>query len=426
MPQGDVPRTRNQLDGDISMNRNAKWLVSIFGIFLLLSVALFSPATARAEESKASSSESSLYLKVQFDSKLKASSLTPGDTVEGILSRNVYWRDREVLPAGSRVRLVVDTLERRRRERNDHWPWVVQAFTPRHEKYPTFHAAEVLLPDGRTVSLKLSLLSVGKETTARMEARKSVHSHAALVNADLPQERKPEDPQQSNAGFTARFMADSAGTDLIADPEKPAAILPAGPVTLAAGTQARIILLQGVSASGNHPGDTIRAQLVEPLYADSLVVLPAGTIFEGKVVKSQAPRMLSRSGSLVMSFTALTAPDGTTMPVVASVAGVDLNVRSKTVVDPEGGLHGDRPGIGWMLINLAVTGGMSKAVDDGTQLVLEAIIASATDASTAGTARIVAACVSGVFMLTRHGRDVILPKYTELEIAFDRPVALSH
>jgi hypothetical protein len=76
-------------------------------------------------------------------------------------------------------------------------------------------------------------------------------------------------------------------------------------------------------------------------------------------------------------------------------------------------------------MNLGVTGGISKEVDDGTQLLIEAIVSSATDASTAGTARIAGACVSGLFMLTRHGRDVVLPKFTEMDIIFDRPVSLS-
>ena len=74
------------------------------------------------------------------------------------------------------------------------------------------------------------------------------------------------------------------------------------------------------------------------------------------------------------------------------------------------------------MINLGVAGGMAKAADDGTQLAIEAIVSAATDASTAGTARIVSTCVSGLFMLTRHGRDVVLPKFTEMDISFDRPV----
>jgi hypothetical protein len=58
------------------------------------------------------------------------------------------------------------------------------------------------------------------------------------------------------------------------------------------------------------------------------------------------------------------------------------------------------------------------------QLVIEALVSSATDVSAAGTGRIVAACISGVFMLTRHGRDIVLPKFTEMEIVFDRPASI--
>src|SRR2546430_9608102 len=50
----------------------------------------------------------------------------------------------------SPVRLVVDRLEQRRRAPNDHWPWAMKLFAPRHDKYPTFRLAQVLLPDGRS------------------------------------------------------------------------------------------------------------------------------------------------------------------------------------------------------------------------------------------------------------------------------------
>src|SRR5215471_9906112 len=81
-------------------------------------------------------SDSSLYVKVQLESSLKMSALKPGDIVTGRLAAAVYSREREVFPAGSRVQLKVDQLDRRRRHANDHWPWVVQVFTPRYEQYP--------------------------------------------------------------------------------------------------------------------------------------------------------------------------------------------------------------------------------------------------------------------------------------------------
>jgi hypothetical protein len=196
------------------------------------------------------------------------------------------------------------------------------------------------------------------------------------------------------------------------------------PLRVSAGTEARVVLLEDLSASGSRPGAIFHARLLEPVFVGSAVALPAGSIFEGKITKSRGPRMLSRSGSLAVLFSHLRLPDGGTMPLEASLSGVDLTNTSHTKIDAEGQLHGDRTGAAWMLINLGVTGGVAKVVDDGTQLAMQAVIAGATDASTAGISRIVASCISGVFLLTRHGRDVLLPKFTEMELTFDRPVVV--
>ena len=52
-------------------------------------------------------------------------------------------------------------------------------------------------------------------------------------------------------------------------------------------------------------------------------------------------------------------------------------------------------------------------------------MSTATEVSTAGTARIVAACASGIYMLTRHGRDVVLPRFTELNVTLSRPLSIA-
>ncbi|MGH9470161.1 MAG: hypothetical protein ACRD1N_07455 [Terriglobia bacterium] len=55
---------------------------------------------------------------------------------------------------------------------------------------------------------------------------------------------------------------------------------------------------------------------------------------------------------------------------------------------------------------------------------LESLISGATDASTAGVARYVAAAASMAFLATRRGQNVYLPQYTEFEVTFTRPVVL--
>jgi hypothetical protein len=194
---------------------------------------------------------------------------------------------------------------------------------------------------------------------------------------------------------------------------------------LPAGTRCKILLLGDVSASKSKAGDVIQARLLEPVILNSTVILPAGSVFEGKVVKKTPPRWLSRAGSLYMTFTELTMPDGRRVPIAASLAGAELDARSHTRMDAEGRLRGDRPGAAWMAINLGVSAGIAKEVDDGVQLIIEAIISTATDASTAGTSRIVASAASGLYMVTRKGRDVVLPRFTEMDISLDRPVSLN-
>jgi hypothetical protein len=360
--------------------------------------------------------------------------------IQGNLAQDVYSGDRELFPANSPIRLTVDKLGRRRRIPNDHWPWVVKAFTPRHENYPTFQSAVVSLADGKDVPLRVSLIFINRETQVIAQAKTKKGSqpavssaikseNASATQAPLPadagskttESKKVAPASQDNSTFVILEAADP--TEKTSDAGSAGFALP-GPVTLAAGTRAKIILLGEVSASKSRPGDSFQARLVEPVRLDSNIVLPEGTLLGGKVVTRTPPRMLSRAGSILLTFTDVTLPGRTGVPAVASVTAAELDQRSHTKIDPEGKLHGDRPGKAWMAINIGVTAGIAKVTDDTLQLIIEAIVSTATDASTAGSGRIAAICVSGIFILTRHGRDVVLPRFTEMNISFDRPIAL--
>jgi hypothetical protein len=388
------------------------------GVVLLSSLAFGQSPTSTPTEPQAALATSpatrNLYLKVQLDRKLKISSLKSGDTVDGVLAQPVYSGEREYLPANSRVRLRVDKLERRKRTPNNHWPWVVQLFTPRHENYPTFQSAAVSLADGREIPLHVSLISIANKVAVHGGGKTA----PTQKGSEASRSRKT-DPILMMTLVASAVEAESK--QATAGEERPSA----RPATLATGTGAKIILLDGVSASKSLPGDAFQARLVEPVRVGTTVVLPEGTIFQGKVVRSKRPRWLSRSGSLLLTFTGVTLPGSNAgNPIAASVTGAELDPASHTKIDPEGELKGS-PGKAWMLVNIGVTGGIAKVADDGIQLLVEAVSSTATDASTAGTGRIVALCASGIFMITRHGRDVMLPQFTEMNIVLDRPVSLN-
>lgn len=396
--------------------------LALFAVEMFCQRSAFATADDPPTLRQATTDDSGLYLKVTLPTMVKTSKLKPGDVVEGALARDVYSVNHKLFSAGSRVKLTVDHLERRRRERNDHWPWVINAFTPRHETYPIFVEATVTA-NGSGEKLRVSLISISRMREVHAQARKK--RPGETLTADNGEVETS--PDKGKRAATPTMILEAFPTNAPEDAETEAAEIAAidRNQVVAAGTHCKILLLSDVSASRSKPGDPVKARLLEPVMQDSNVVLPAGALIEGKVVKRTPPRMLSRPGSLYLTFNQITLPEGIRIPIAASPAGAELNQRSHTKIDPEGGLHGDRPGAAWMAINLGMTAGLAKEADDGVQIVIEAIVSTATDASTAGTARIVSSCVSGIYIATRHGRDVVLPRFSEMEISLDRPVSLS-
>jgi hypothetical protein len=360
-------------------------------------------------------SESAHYVELELDHKVKPSALKPGDVLAGRLSRDVYSGEREVFPAGTPVQLTVGKLERRKKAPDDHWPGVVKLFAPRHENYPTFESATVSLAGGGQVALRVSLISIIHKSELRPASKKLQSSAGRNITKQ----------QRSAPGQTVILEATGLTPDVIstlplAQPATGVASQ-TGRVKLDTGTRAQVVLLRSLSASKNRPGDSFLARLVEPVRLGSRIVLPEGSLLEGRIVKATPPRWLSRPGLLNLMFTGLRMPQGASGPIAATLVGAEVDSGSHTRLDSEGSLSGSRPGKAWMLINLGVTAGLAKETDDGIQLLIEALVSTATDASTAGVARIVAACTSGIFMVTRRGRDVVLPRFTEMDITFNRP-----
>ena len=367
-----------------------------------------------------------LFVKVQLDRSVKLSSLKAGESVEGNLTRDVYSPENKVFAAGSHIRLTVSRVERKRKAPSEKWPWVAKLFLPHHENFPVFNDAAIFMPDGTKSAIQTSLLSSNRMKEVRVpqshDGRKKSATATSIEAA--PADSGSEKVASASQGPVLYLEARQTSIEPAETPGWVRSALSSSSV-LPAGTVCRILLLEDISASKSHAGDAIHARLLEPILSDSQVVIPAGSMFEGKVMKTTRPRAPSRAGSLTIAFESVQLPEGQRIPVSASLASVGVTANSPLKMDREGRLHGSRPGAMWMLINGGVAGGIAKEVDDGTQLIAEAIISTATDASTAGTARIAGTIVSVAFMLTRKGHDVVLPNHTEMAITLNRPLTLS-
>jgi hypothetical protein len=367
-----------------------------------------------------------LFVKVQLDRSVKLSSLKPGESVEGNLTRDVYSPDDKVFAAGSHIQLTVSRVERKHKTQSEKWPWVAKLFMPHHENFPVFNDAAVSMPDGTKSAIQTSLLFSNRMKEVRVPPSRDSRNKSvtpASVEASSAETASKNDASASR-GPVLYLEAHRTNTQAVENTSWVRSTL-SGSAVLPAGTACRILLLEDISASKSHAGDEIHARLLEPIVSDSQTIIPAGSMFDGRVIKTTRPRIPSRAGSLTIAFESVQLPEGRRMPVSASLASIGVTASSPVKMDREGGIHGARPGAMWMLINGGVAGGIAKEVDDGTQLIVEAIISTATDASTAGTARIAGTIVSAGFMLTRKGHDVVLPNHTEMVITLNRPLTFS-
>lgn len=364
-----------------------------------------------------------LFAKVQLDSSVKLSKLKLGDSVTGRLARDIYSSDNKVYVQGSAVHLIVDGTERKRKIPGAQWPWIARLFLPRHENAPLFKEAFISMPDGSESRIQASLLSSDRMRQVRPSngrEKTDAHSLSAAKGAAPQSGTEPRTAKAPVLYLEARLSPEQESK--ISDAPRPSIPIDE---EVPAGTSCSVLLLNSLSGAKSHSGDAIQARLLEPVIVDSRVVLPAGSLFEGRVLKSTPPRIPSRAGSLTIAFESVTLPGRIRIPVSASVASLEVKTSSPTKLDREGRLHGSHPGTAWLLVNGGVSAALDKVADDTTQLVIEAIVESATDASTAGAARIAGTAVSGVFLLTRKGQDVVLPSHTEMSITLNRPLVLS-
>src|SRR5262249_2531960 len=226
-----------------------------------------------------------------------------------------------------------------------------------------------VIEHGKEQSLQVSMIAaqrmqkVQANTKQGPQTEKEQKEHGAVVTAKSNKKEKTpfsvvlEAKEPADLVSFARVGSSATGSVSFSNQ-----ILPIG-------TRFKVVLLGEATASKSKPGDVIQARLLEPVMLNSTVALPAGSLFEGKVLKTIAPRMLSRAGSLYLTFTNLTIPSGNRVQLAASLAGAELDQRSHTKMDTEGQLHGEHPGKAWMAINLGVTAGVAKVADDTLQLI---------------------------------------------------------
>jgi hypothetical protein len=400
------------------MDRSAFFRKAIFaaGILAILPCGLSAQEHAADEARSAALAPGVSVLHVESESLLRADfpgrkswgHVEKGAVLEGRLSLPLYAGEHIVAPSGSTIRVTVNSVEK---IREDLGAWrktgraIVRAFNPLETSHPTEYrvelsAAELLLPTGEALSLDVRVL------------------HA---NSGVMVQPKAKSLQAASA---AREKSKACDTLLIALRGEALFALPAEPYrgsVIAVGEQrvARAYLLTALRASLNHEGNTFRAQLAEPVRVAGRVLAP-GSVVEGTVVRSVAPRMLSRAGKLYLRVDRIVPRDGEPLRVGGSLSAAEADAQARFALDQEGTLHGRKPGIVNGLVDLGYACALGKVSDDIAETPIRAIGASMSNAAVANAARYVGLGTSVAFLLTRHGRDVYLVKYSLIEFDLGR------
>jgi hypothetical protein len=176
-------------------------------------------------------------------------------------------------------------------------------------------------------------------------------------------------------------------------------------LTIPAETRATVQILSGIHTRVSRVDDPIKAQLLQPVLIDGKVVLPPGTLLDGRVTGVRTAGRLNRPAGVALRFEQVILPDGDVEPITAVLAVAPRHTR----LDREGYLTGARS-ISWK----ALVGGI-------------AAVGSFTVASSAAFWPILPAAGAGLLgyeFLWRHGSDVHLPPETECQIRLDYPLTV--
>jgi hypothetical protein len=343
--------------------------------------------------------ERGTFLQVELAQRADWKHLARNSHVDGRLMLPVFAGREMVMPTGTKIELTIDSVKKA----NDNaGKWkkagnaVVRAFNPM-EKKPAEYAiqlskTEIEGPQGR---MEIAATALRAARTVMIEPRREKVSSAAKSHQTVLLELDQE----------LRWPA-AAGR----------------PVNSADGIEerkARAFLLTQLSASHSHKDDLFQARLAEPV-SFGHQWFAAGSLLEGKVSRSTPPRMLSRAGTLYLRIERITSPSGVSVGSSGTLAGVEADRSTKYALDEEGGLHGLKPGVKNALVDLSIAYALGKLTDDLAEAPIRAVGAAMSNAAAANAARYFGLGASAVFLVTRHGRDVNLPKYSEIEIDLGR------
>ncbi|HLG15062.1 MAG TPA: peptidoglycan-binding protein [Blastocatellia bacterium] len=176
------------------------------------------------------------------------------------------------------------------------------------------------------------------------------------------------------------------------------------------GTVISMQMDRGLSSKTSRVGDRFSATVTTPVYVNRQVVIPAGTIVEGRVTQVTPAKRMSRSGTIAIDFDELVFPDGSRVGLVGTLTSDDPATRSQ--IDDEN----------------EVAGGRNKraAIFIGGGGVIGAVIGGMAGGGKGAVIGGVAGAGAGVAaVLLSKGEEAEVPEGTPFGIQLQQPLVIS-
>jgi hypothetical protein len=181
-------------------------------------------------------------------------------------------------------------------------------------------------------------------------------------------------------------------------------------IRVAEGTKIVFTLNNNLSTKTSEEGDTFSGVVNRSVRVGDRIVIPEGSLVRGTVNHVKRPGRVKGRAELGLRFDEIELPDGTQIPLAASLTEVDE--RDKEKVTEEGQVEGE----GSKKRDAATIGAGA-----GIGAVIGAIAGGGKGAAIGAGAG--AAAGTGVVLATR-GKDAELKRGSELAIQLDRPLSV--
>lgn len=148
---------------------------------------------------------------------------------------------------------------------------------------------------------------------------------AGIVEPPAARRQPASEPAHSPATVARLYASDPDGD--IVHPQ------PLPPGELSRGTVIRVRMLSDLASGINQPGDTFRSTVIQNVFEDGSLMIPAGSEIDGRVASVSPGEGLGSDGSMTLRPEAVILPDGTRYQIYAMVSATP---RSNNRVGREG------------------------------------------------------------------------------------------